>query len=106
MDQQKIGRFIKELRKEKGLTQEKTAEQFHVSRRTVSRWETGSNLPDLDVLIEMADYFEVDLRELLDGERTENRMNKDFSFWRQWDWRTAESQRILLPSAADYLLEC
>ena len=43
MDQQKIGRFLKALRKEKGLTQEQLAEQFSVSSRTVSRWETGSN---------------------------------------------------------------
>lgn len=41
MDQAKIGRFLKDLRKEKGLTQEQLAEQFHISRRTVSRWETG-----------------------------------------------------------------
>lgn len=77
MDQLKIGRFLKDLRKEKGLTQEQLAEQFHVSRRTVSRWETGSNLPDLDILMEMADYYEVDLRELLDGERKSEKMNKE-----------------------------
>lgn len=62
MNQIKIGEFLKELRKEKGLTQEQLAEKLNVSRRTVSRWETGNNLPDLDVFIEMADYYEVDLR--------------------------------------------
>lgn len=41
MNQIKIGEFLKELRKEKGLTQEQFAEQFNVSRRSVSRWETG-----------------------------------------------------------------
>ncbi len=51
MDQVKIGNFIKELRKEKNFTQEQLAEKFNVSRRTVSRWETGSNMPDLDILI-------------------------------------------------------
>ena len=69
MDQQKIGSFLKELRKEKSLTQEQLAEKLYVSRRTVSRWETGNNLPDLPVLIEIADLNEVDLRELLEGER-------------------------------------
>lgn len=69
MDQIKTGNLIKALRREKGVTQEQLAEQLGVSRRTVSRWETGSNLPDLDVLIELADYFDVDLRALLDGER-------------------------------------
>ena len=43
MNQIKIGAFIKELRKEKELTQEQLAEQFNVSRRTVSRWETGAS---------------------------------------------------------------
>lgn len=77
VNQTKIGMFFKELRKEKELTQEQLAEQFGVSRRTVSRWETGSNMPDLDILIEMADYYEVELRELLDGERKEKKMEKD-----------------------------
>ncbi len=76
MNQIKIGAFIKELRKEKKLTQEQLAEQFNVSRRTVSRWETGRNLPELDILIEMADYYEVELRELLNGERKREGMNK------------------------------
>lgn len=77
MDQTKIGEFLKELRKEKGLTQEQLAEQFHVSRRSVSRWETGNNLPDVDIIIEMADYYEVDLRELIDGERKSEKMNEE-----------------------------
>ena len=77
MDQKKTGSFFKELRKEKGLTQEQLAEYFHVTGRTVSRWETGSNMPDLDILVEMADYYDVDLRELLDGERKDEKMNKD-----------------------------
>ena len=77
MDQSKVGRFIKELRKEKNLTQEQLAEQFNVSRRTVSRWETGSNLPDLDILIEMSDFYEIDLREILDGERKNEKMNEE-----------------------------
>ena len=74
MNQIKIGAFIKELRKEKKLTQEQLAEQFNVSRRTVSRWETGRNLPELDILIEMADYYEVELRELLNGEEGMNKV--------------------------------
>ena len=77
MDQIKIGSFLRELRKEKGITQEQLAEKVSVSRRTVSRWETGSNLPDLDILIELSDYYEVDLRELLNGERTCEKMDKE-----------------------------
>ena len=41
MDQEKIGRFIAQLRKERGMTQEQLGERLGVSQRTVSRWETG-----------------------------------------------------------------
>ena len=58
MNQKNIGSFLKILRKEKNLTQEQLAEQFNVSSRTVSRWETGSNMPDLSLLVELADYAE------------------------------------------------
>ena len=77
MNQVKIGEFLKELRKEKGLTQEQLAEQFNVSRRSVSRWETGSNMPDVGLLIEIADFFEVDIREIIDGERKSENMDKE-----------------------------
>lgn len=77
MDQKKIGSYLKELRKEKGITQEQFAEIFGVSGRTVSRWETGSNMPDLGVLIEIADYYGIELRDLLVGERRSEKMNKE-----------------------------
>ena len=72
----KMGSFLQELRKEKGLTQEQLAEKLGVARRTVSRWETGSNLPDMDILIELSDLYETDLREILNGERKSERMNE------------------------------
>ena len=77
MDQQKTGRFLRCLRKEKGLTQEQLAEQFYVSSRTVSRWETGSNLPDVGMLIELADFYHVDIREIIDGERKSEIMDNE-----------------------------
>lgn len=69
MDQQKIGSFLKQLRKEKNLTQEQLAEILHVSGRSVSRWETGSNLPDLSILVDLAEFYSVDIKEIIDGER-------------------------------------
>ena len=69
MNQQKMGEFLKNLRKDKGLTQEQLAEHFNVSSRTISRWETGSNAPDIDMLIELADFYHVGIREIIDGER-------------------------------------
>lgn len=77
MDQVKIGAFLKELRKEKELTQEELGEQFNVSSRTVSRWETGSNMPDLSLLIEIADFYDVDIREIINGERKSEKMNEE-----------------------------
>ena len=77
MDLTKIGKLLQELRKEKGLTQEQLAEQMGVARRTVSRWETGSNMPDLDVLVELSDFYAVDLRELLNGERKSEQMDQE-----------------------------
>lgn len=77
MDQKKIGSFLKELRKEKEVTQEQLAEMLGVSGRTVSRWETGYNMPDLDILIQLADYYDIEIREMLDGERKGEIMNKE-----------------------------
>lgn len=77
MDMKKTGCFLKELRKEKGMTQEQLAEILNVSGRTVSRWETGSNMPDLDLLIEIADLYDLDIRELIDGERKSEKMNNE-----------------------------
>ena len=77
MDQYKTGEFLKQLRKDKGLTQEQLAERFYVSSRTVSRWETGSNLPDLNMLIELAEFYDVDIREIIDGERKSEIMDNE-----------------------------
>ncbi len=70
-----IGCFLKDLRKEKGMTQEKLAEIVNVSTRSISRWENGNNLPDLDVLIFLADYYEIELMELLNGKRRKEKMD-------------------------------
>ena len=77
MDQKKIGFFLKELRKEKGITQEEFAEELNVSGRTVSRWETGNNMPDISLLIEIADFFDVTIPEIINGERKSEIMNEE-----------------------------
>ena len=77
MDQIKIGAFLKVLRKEKNLTQEQLAEQLGVSNRTVSRWETGSNMPDISLLTEIAEFYDVSIPELIYGERKSENMRED-----------------------------
>lgn len=69
MNQKKIGYFLRKLRNEKGLTQEQFAEIIGVSNRSVSRWENGVNMPDFDLLMQIAEYFDVHIEEILDGER-------------------------------------
>ncbi len=71
MDQRKVGRFLKELRKEKSVTQEQLAEILGVSNRSISRWENGATMPDFDLLFLIAEYFEVEIGEILNGERKE-----------------------------------
>ena len=72
-----IGAFLKLLRNEKGITQEQLAEILGVSGRTVSRWETGTNLPDLSILVQISEYYDVEIKEILNGERkSENMDNK------------------------------
>lgn len=77
MDQKRIGSFLRELRKERGITQEDLAEKLNVSSRTISRWETGSNMPDISLLIEIADFFDVSIPEIINGERKSEKMNEE-----------------------------
>ena len=97
MDQKKTGYFFKILRSEKQLTQEQLAERFNVSSRTVSRWETGSNMPDISVLLELADFYEVDIREIIDGERKSEKMNEELkeTVMKVTDYADANNARIL-----------
>ena len=77
MDQKKIGGFLKELRNEKNVTQEQLAEVLNVSGRTVSRWETGNNMPDISILVDIADYYDVSISEIINGERKSEIMEKE-----------------------------
>lgn len=77
MNQKKIGSFLKELRKEKGITQEEFAENLNVSGRTVSRWETRVNMPDISLLVDIAEFFNVSIPEIINGERKSEIMEKE-----------------------------
>ena len=59
------------------MTQEQLAEKFGVSSRSVSRWENGNTMPELGILVELADYYEVDIKEIIDGERKSEHMEKE-----------------------------
>ena len=71
MDKNTTGRFIAELRKQKGFTQKELAENLMVTDKAISRWETGKGLPDTSLLKPLGDVLGVSITELLSGKRIE-----------------------------------
>ena len=71
MDKNITGRFIAELRKQKGFTQKELAEKLIVTDKAISRWETGKGLPDTSLLKPLGDVLGVSITELLSGKRIE-----------------------------------
>lgn len=69
MDTKKIGIFLKELRNEKGMTQEQLGEKIGVSNKTISRWETGKYMPPVEYLNMLSDIYNISINEILGGER-------------------------------------
>ena len=69
MDQVKIGKFIAVLRKEKGMTQEQLGAKLGVTNKTVSRWENGNYMPDVEMLSLLSNELDVSINELISGER-------------------------------------
>ena len=69
MDQIKIGKFIASLRKQADLTQEQLGEKLGVTNKTISRWENGNYMPDIEMLQLLAMEFHVNINEILAGER-------------------------------------
>lgn len=69
MDMMKIGVFLQNLRKDKNFTQQELADCFHVSSKTVSKWECGKALPEIPLLKEISEFYSVSVDEILNGER-------------------------------------
>lgn len=69
MNQEKIGKFIAEKRKENNLTQEQLAEQLNISKNAVSKWERGLNLPDVSIMQDLCKILNITLNELFIGEK-------------------------------------
>ena len=69
MNQEKIGKFISKCRKEKKLTQEQLAEKLGVSNKTISRWETGINMPDLSLFKPLCEILGISINDLISGEK-------------------------------------
>lgn len=69
MDLQKIGKFLAELRKERGLTQEQLGEQLGVTNKTVSRWENGNYLPPVEILQLLSEIYGLTINEIISAQR-------------------------------------
>ena len=63
MNQEKIGKFIAEKRKERNLTQEQLAEKLGVTNRSISNWENGKNMPDLSLFKPLCNELNISINE-------------------------------------------
>lgn len=69
MDMTKMGTFLQTLRREHGLTQEQLGQKLHISSKTISRWETGTYMPPVEMLLALSELYGVSMNELVAGER-------------------------------------
>lgn len=93
MNQKHIGTFLKELRLEHGWTQQQLADQIGVSNRSVSRWETGSTMPDLSLLVMLSELYEISVDEILDGERKGDDMIDNTTMGKVADYNAQINER-------------
>lgn len=78
MNQDKIGKFISKVRKEKKLTQKQLAEKLGITDRAISKWENGKSMPDLSLLKPLCDILDITINELLNGDYiSKNDKNKN-----------------------------
>ncbi len=78
MDAEKIGKFIKELRKNNNMTQKELADKYNVTFQAVSKWENGINIPDVSLIRQMSKDFNVSVENILDGKIDKEKNNKKF----------------------------
>ena len=75
MNQEKIGKFIAERRKEKNITQEHLANKLGVTNKSISRWENGKTMPDISLFEPLCKELNITINELLKGEKIDNKTN-------------------------------
>ena len=76
MNPEKVGKFIKELRKKNNLTQKDLADKYGVTYQAVSKWENGINLPEISLIRQMSKDFNISVENILDGEENPNSYKK------------------------------
>ena len=79
MDMVKMGSFLAELRKEQNLTQAELGEKLGVTNKTISRWETGSYMPPVEMLEELSNMYGMSINELLSGKKLSTEEYKEMA---------------------------
>ena len=81
MDPKKVGNLIKEIRKNNNLTQKTLADKYGVTYQAVSKWENGTNLPDIALIKEICNDYDIDINDFLDGNnvKTNNKSYKNLN---------------------------
>lgn len=77
MNQEKIGKFIANCRKQKNMTQQELAEKLGVSDRTIGNWENGRNMPDLSLFKPLCNELNISLNDLMSGEKVKEKEYQD-----------------------------
>ncbi len=75
MNEVKVGQFIADCRKQKNMTQVELAKRLNITNRAISKWETGKNLPDASIMLELCEILGISANDLLSGERADKRSN-------------------------------
>ena len=76
MDQEKFGKFIKEIRQKNHLTQKQLASKYHVTYQAVSKWENGRNMPDTSLIKQMSSDFHISLDDFFEGKYSQKSQKK------------------------------
>ena len=77
MDQEKIGKFIAYIRKEKGMTQSELASRLGITDRAISKWENGRGMPDLSLIKPLCKELDITINDLLSGEKLDKKDYQD-----------------------------
>lgn len=77
MNQEKIGKFIAQCRKDQKLTQEQLAEKLNITYKAVSKWKTGKGMPDTSIMMDLCNILEISVNELLSGKKLNSDIEKD-----------------------------
>ena len=104
MNQEKIGRFIAQCRKQNGFTQASLAEKLGITDRAVSKWENGKSMPDASIMLELCGLLKINVNELLMGEHVAMENYKEIAEQNLIEMRKQEEQANKRLMSSEYFL--